>query len=176
MAHIAVVGGSLAGLRAVETLRTDGFTGEITVVNAEDTAPYDRPPLSKKFLSGEWEAEITGGEFFDSFLRKQVLQFTANTVAAAASPNGEKAPVLVTDISPNDVKSAISMTNKAGKCNVVFTVGTDGAPKDIKPNCENRELNPRISAAVKKMKYEPGMKGGKAVDWPNVSVPLNLGG
>ena len=57
MTHIAVVGGSLAGLRAVETLRTDGFTGEITVVNAEDTAPYDRPPLSKKFLSGEWEAD-----------------------------------------------------------------------------------------------------------------------
>ena len=57
MTHIAVVGGSLAGLRAVETLRTDGFTGEITVVNAEDAAPYDRPPLSKKFLSGEWEAD-----------------------------------------------------------------------------------------------------------------------
>ena len=57
MAHIAVVGGSLAGLRAVETLRTDGFSGNITVVNAEDSAPYDRPPLSKKFLSGEWEAD-----------------------------------------------------------------------------------------------------------------------
>ena len=57
MAHIAVIGGSLAGLRAVETLRTDGFDGDITVVNAEDTAPYDRPPLSKKFLSGEWEAD-----------------------------------------------------------------------------------------------------------------------
>jgi len=55
--HIAVIGGSLAGLRAVETLRTDGFSGNITVVNAEDTAPYDRPPLSKKFLSGEWEAD-----------------------------------------------------------------------------------------------------------------------
>ena len=57
MTHIAVVGGSLAGLRAVETLRTDGFMGDITVVNAEDVAPYDRPPLSKKFLSGEWEAD-----------------------------------------------------------------------------------------------------------------------
>ena len=52
-----MIGGSLAGLRAVETLRTDGFSGNITVVNAEDTAPYDRPPLSKKFLSGEWEAD-----------------------------------------------------------------------------------------------------------------------
>jgi NADPH-dependent 2,4-dienoyl-CoA reductase/sulfur reductase-like enzyme len=41
----------------VETLRTDGFSGNITVVNAENSAPYDRPPLSKKFLSGEWEAD-----------------------------------------------------------------------------------------------------------------------
>ena len=57
MAHVVVVGGSLAGLRAVETLRTDGYNGDITVVNAEDTAPYDRPPLSKKFLSGEWEVD-----------------------------------------------------------------------------------------------------------------------
>lgn len=57
MTHIAVIGGSLAGLRAVETLRTDGFSGNITVVNAENSAPYDRPPLSKKFLSGEWEAD-----------------------------------------------------------------------------------------------------------------------
>ena len=57
MAHIAVIGGSLAGLRALETLRTDGFSGNITVVNAENSAPYDRPPLSKKFLSGEWEAD-----------------------------------------------------------------------------------------------------------------------
>ena len=57
MTHVVVVGGSLAGLRAVETLRTDGFEGDITMVNAEDTAPYDRPPLSKKFLSGEWEVD-----------------------------------------------------------------------------------------------------------------------
>jgi NADPH-dependent 2,4-dienoyl-CoA reductase/sulfur reductase-like enzyme len=57
VAHIALIGGSLAGLRALETLRTDGFSGNITVVNAENSAPYDRPPLSKKFLSGEWEAD-----------------------------------------------------------------------------------------------------------------------
>ncbi|HEY8094235.1 MAG TPA: FAD-dependent oxidoreductase [Acidimicrobiales bacterium] len=52
-----VVGASLAGLRAVETLRTDGFEGTITLVGAEDRLPYDRPPLSKKVLSGEWDPE-----------------------------------------------------------------------------------------------------------------------
>ena len=52
-----VVGSSLAGLRAAETLRTNGFDGTITVVGAERHPPYDRPPLSKKFLSGEWQVE-----------------------------------------------------------------------------------------------------------------------
>jgi len=52
-----VVGASLAGLRAVETLRTDGFEGAVTLVGAEDRLPYDRPPLSKKVLSGEWEPD-----------------------------------------------------------------------------------------------------------------------
>lgn len=55
--HVLVVGASLAGLRACETLRTDGFTGRITLVGAEPHLPYDRPPLSKKLLSGDWDAD-----------------------------------------------------------------------------------------------------------------------
>ncbi|MHB8439675.1 MAG: NAD(P)/FAD-dependent oxidoreductase [Acidimicrobiales bacterium] len=49
-----VVGASLAGLRAVETLRGQGHVGEIVVVGAEKHMPYDRPPLSKQFLAGTW--------------------------------------------------------------------------------------------------------------------------
>jgi NADPH-dependent 2,4-dienoyl-CoA reductase/sulfur reductase-like enzyme len=55
--HVLVVGASLAGLRACETLRSDGFSGRITLVGAEAHLPYDRPPLSKKVLAGEWEPE-----------------------------------------------------------------------------------------------------------------------
>jgi len=54
---VVVVGASLAGLRAVETLRTEGFDGPVTLVGAEDHLPYDRPPLSKKVLAGEWEPD-----------------------------------------------------------------------------------------------------------------------
>jgi NADPH-dependent 2,4-dienoyl-CoA reductase/sulfur reductase-like enzyme len=55
MEHVVVVGASLAGLRAAETLRSAGHEGTITVVGAEPHLPYDRPPLSKKLLAGEWE-------------------------------------------------------------------------------------------------------------------------
>ncbi|HET9729873.1 MAG TPA: FAD/NAD(P)-binding oxidoreductase [Acidimicrobiia bacterium] len=57
MDHIAVVGTSLAGLRAIETLRRDGFGGRITAIGDEPHLPYDRPPLSKELLRGEWEPE-----------------------------------------------------------------------------------------------------------------------
>jgi NADPH-dependent 2,4-dienoyl-CoA reductase/sulfur reductase-like enzyme len=51
---IAVVGASLAGLRAAETLRAEGYDGRIAVIGAETHEPYDRPPLSKQFLAGTW--------------------------------------------------------------------------------------------------------------------------
>ncbi|MFI0354981.1 NAD(P)/FAD-dependent oxidoreductase [Actinomadura sp. 9N407] len=55
--HIVVVGAGLGGLRTIERLRADGFAGRITLVGGEDHAPYDRPPLSKQLLSGEWEPD-----------------------------------------------------------------------------------------------------------------------
>jgi 3-phenylpropionate/trans-cinnamate dioxygenase ferredoxin reductase component len=55
MRSIVVVGASLAGLRAVETLRREGFDGRLTLVGAEPHLPYDRPPLSKELLAGKWE-------------------------------------------------------------------------------------------------------------------------
>ncbi|WP_086661982.1 NAD(P)/FAD-dependent oxidoreductase [Lentzea kentuckyensis] len=57
MRTVAVVGASLAGLRSVEELRGQGFDGRIVVIGEEVHAPYDRPPLSKAFLSGTLPAE-----------------------------------------------------------------------------------------------------------------------
>ena len=57
MDHIVVVGASLAGLRACEQLRLGGFEGRVTLVGAEAHEPYDRPPLSKKLLAGDWDAD-----------------------------------------------------------------------------------------------------------------------
>lgn len=57
MDQVVVVGASLAGVRAAETLRAEGFTGALTVVGAEPHRPYDRPPLSKQVLTEGWDAE-----------------------------------------------------------------------------------------------------------------------
>ncbi|HET7328217.1 MAG TPA: FAD-dependent oxidoreductase [Nocardioidaceae bacterium] len=47
-----VVGGGLAGAKAVETLRAEGFAGPVHLVGAERWRPYERPPLSKDYLAG----------------------------------------------------------------------------------------------------------------------------
>jgi NADPH-dependent 2,4-dienoyl-CoA reductase/sulfur reductase-like enzyme len=64
-----IVGASLAGAKAAETLREEGFTGSIVLIGAENERPYERPPLSKGYLLGKdsrdsifvhdegWEAE-----------------------------------------------------------------------------------------------------------------------
>ena len=49
---VVVVGAGLAGARAAETLRNEGFDGRITLVGDEPVAPYERPALSKEFLLG----------------------------------------------------------------------------------------------------------------------------
>jgi 3-phenylpropionate/trans-cinnamate dioxygenase ferredoxin reductase subunit len=48
-----IVGASLAGAKAAETLRQEGFDGRVVLVGAEDERPYERPPLSKDYLRGE---------------------------------------------------------------------------------------------------------------------------
>ena len=56
-AGIIVVGGGQAGSALVSKLRTDGYAGPLTLIGAEPVPPYQRPPLSKKYLMGEMEAE-----------------------------------------------------------------------------------------------------------------------
>lgn len=60
LGKIAVVGASLAGLRAVEFIRRAKFAGELVLVGDERRLPYDRPPLSKEVLRGEWNEERIG--------------------------------------------------------------------------------------------------------------------
>ena len=57
--RVTIVGASLAGLRAAETLRRHGYDGALTLIGDERHRPYDRPPLSKQLLLGTWTPEQT---------------------------------------------------------------------------------------------------------------------
>ena len=62
-----IVGASLAGAKAAETLREEGFDGRVVLVGAEGERPYERPPLSKDYVRGEAERErlyVHGESFY----------------------------------------------------------------------------------------------------------------
>jgi 3-phenylpropionate/trans-cinnamate dioxygenase ferredoxin reductase subunit len=55
---MVVVGGGLAGAKAAETLREEGFDGRVVLVAEEPERPYERPPLSKDYLNGSKERDV----------------------------------------------------------------------------------------------------------------------
>jgi 3-phenylpropionate/trans-cinnamate dioxygenase ferredoxin reductase subunit len=108
----AIVGASLAGLRAAEALRTRGFDGRIALIGAESHAPYERPPLSKAVLLGKASIEsltlrrdwdeidvelITGDPVIDINASIQEL-----TLASSARIRAEKV-LLATGGRPRDI-------------------------------------------------------------------------
>ena len=65
--QIVIAGGGQAAVQALDTLRRKGFTGKLTLVGEEPWLPYQRPPLSKKYLGGSLERErllIRPAQFF----------------------------------------------------------------------------------------------------------------
>jgi 3-phenylpropionate/trans-cinnamate dioxygenase ferredoxin reductase component len=57
MEHMVIIGAGQAGAQAIETLRRRGHRGPITLIGDESLLPYQRPPLSKKFLAGNLERD-----------------------------------------------------------------------------------------------------------------------
>jgi 3-phenylpropionate/trans-cinnamate dioxygenase ferredoxin reductase subunit len=65
----AIVGAGLAGAKAAETLREEGFDGRIVLIGDEPERPYERPPLSKGYLAGKDERDkafVHAADFYDS--------------------------------------------------------------------------------------------------------------
>ena len=53
MTTFVIVGGGLAGAKAAETLRAEGFDGDVVLFGSEPDRPYERPPLAKGYLLGK---------------------------------------------------------------------------------------------------------------------------
>ena len=79
--RVVVVGAGLAGLRTIEELRARGYPGQVTLIGAEDRPPYDRPPLSKKLMTGQLNDTSLDADFAE--LR---VDFRAGETATALEP------------------------------------------------------------------------------------------
>ena len=80
-----IVGASLAGAKAAEALRADGFDGRVVLIGDEDQRPYERPPLSKEYLRGEKDfdaAAVHPAGFYD----EQRIELRTSTVVTSVDP------------------------------------------------------------------------------------------
>jgi 3-phenylpropionate/trans-cinnamate dioxygenase ferredoxin reductase subunit len=81
--HIVIVGAGQAAAQAVATLRAEGFAGALTVIGDEPYAPYQRPPLSKAYLSGAMERDrlfLKPGEFYATANCKLIPSISAISI------------------------------------------------------------------------------------------------
>jgi 3-phenylpropionate/trans-cinnamate dioxygenase ferredoxin reductase subunit len=92
-----IAGASLAGAKAAETLRTEGFAGRVVLVGEEPVRPYERPPLSKAYLRGEVgfdDAAVHGATFYGDHDIELLTSTTVRSVDLGAKkvlldPGGE---------------------------------------------------------------------------------------
>ena len=80
-----IVGASLAGAKAAETLRKEGFAGRVVLVGDEPVRPYERPPLSKGYLRGEvgFDAAAVHAE---GFYEEQSIELLTSTAVTTIDP------------------------------------------------------------------------------------------
>src|SRR3954462_5854440 len=83
-----IVGAALAGAKAAEALREEGFDGRIVLIGSEPELPYERPPLSKEYLRGEApreKARVHEEGFYESHDIELRTGTTATAIDTAAS-------------------------------------------------------------------------------------------
>src|ERR1700736_1664072 len=83
--NVIIVGGGAAGNAAAEMLRREGYSGDVTMISADDAVPYDRPNLSKDFLAGTASEEWIPLRSMD-FYREHEIELLLNTRVAAIDP------------------------------------------------------------------------------------------
>jgi 3-phenylpropionate/trans-cinnamate dioxygenase ferredoxin reductase component len=83
-----IVGASLAGAKAAETLRSEGFDGRVVLLGEEPVRPYERPPLSKAYLRGEADFDVAAvhpADYYDTHGIDLRLSTVVDAVDPAAS-------------------------------------------------------------------------------------------
>jgi 3-phenylpropionate/trans-cinnamate dioxygenase ferredoxin reductase component len=87
--NIVIVGASLAGAKAAETLRVEGFSGRVTLIGEEGVRPYERPPLSKAYLRGE--AGFDGAAVHEAgFYEAHDIELRTSTTVTAVDPQSSR--------------------------------------------------------------------------------------
>jgi len=108
--NVIIVGGGAAGNAAAEMLRREGYSGDVTMISADDAVPYDRPNLSKDFLAGTAREEWIPLRSMN-FYREHQIELLLNTRVAAIDP--QKKSVQLADGSKRKFDALLLATGAA---------------------------------------------------------------
>jgi apoptosis-inducing factor 3 len=86
--NVLIVGGGAAGNAAAEMLRREGYRGDLTLLSADDSVPYDRPTLSKDFLNGSASEKMIPLRSKD-FYKKHAIELLLKTRIEAIDPQNK---------------------------------------------------------------------------------------
>jgi 3-phenylpropionate/trans-cinnamate dioxygenase ferredoxin reductase subunit len=81
-----IVGGGLAGAKAAETLREEGFDGRVVLIGEEPVRPYERPPLSKEYLRGEKSFADAAAVHDEAFYTAHEIELRTLTTVTGLDP------------------------------------------------------------------------------------------
>jgi NADPH-dependent 2,4-dienoyl-CoA reductase/sulfur reductase-like enzyme len=85
-----IVGASLAGAKAAETLRAEGFDGAVVLIGQEDQYPYERPPLSKGYLLGKDSRESVFVQDSDAWYAEHQVDLRLGTAVTSIDRAGRR--------------------------------------------------------------------------------------
>jgi 3-phenylpropionate/trans-cinnamate dioxygenase ferredoxin reductase subunit len=91
-ATFVIVGASLAGARAAQTLREEGFAGRVVLVGEEPVRPYERPPLSKTYLRGEVDFDAAAVHP-EAFYAEHEIELLTSTTVTSVDPGTKRITV-----------------------------------------------------------------------------------
>jgi phthalate 3,4-dioxygenase ferredoxin reductase subunit len=144
--RIVIVGASVAGVRTALTLRGHGFAGELVLVGEESRMPYDKPPLSKQFLAGDWD--LGGFTLLDADAADAAgIDLRLGTPAVRLTPSASTVELADAPVVPYD--------------RLVIATGTSARPSPWTPDSGLHRI--RTVADVEALAVDLRLGGGVAV-------------
>src|SRR5438094_204555 len=113
MTVFAIVGASLAGAKAAESLRDNGFTGRIVLIGEETERPYERPPLSKGYLLGKDPRDKAHGVAFRFGTGVAEFRGTAGALESVVLTDGTVLPADLAIVAVG-ITPAVELAEAAG--------------------------------------------------------------
>ncbi|WP_201577542.1 FAD-dependent oxidoreductase [Psychrobacter immobilis] len=147
--HTIIVGGGGAGFMTANQLRHTGYGGKITLISKDDTAPYNRPLLSKAFLAGQLSADklLLGGSDWAS---NNNIELRLNQTVSEVLPN--ERTIVITDEKGNSEQHTADFLVvatgaepkippfKGAELDGVYTLRSMDDAKDIKAASDNKHV------------------------------------